>query len=756
MMKLLKTALPSVAWWILAGIVVSAAIVLSFMPLHGVIGYDSAAVFGVLCGFGASFVSRNSHPWLTGSVSPVRIFLQNTLTHLGIASVAFLILTVNGLRILNCDYGLGVQFWVVIVAVSIAIGVVTRMMACQLGKGRLGRLGWAAAVILASVTVFGLRLALEPPIIGFQLHLGYFSGSIYDEGLALPQPLIWYRGICVLGVAGAVAFMESLWRQRSYRPVLLTSSLAALSLILCGYGAFVREGRGVDISSEHIIERLGGAVESEHFVIYYSTRGAFASDVDRMVEDHEFRYAELKEFFDTDPVVTSGKKIRSFVYAGPDEKGQLMGGRRTLVARLWLHEMHITWKGFGDHILAHEMAHIFTEPFGTGPLKLSTRAVVGINMGLVEGIATAADWPPGDFTPHEATAVLRRLNIAPDIRLLVGASGFWGQSSSRAYTVTGSFIKFLVDTYGIEKLKRAYGHGEFEQVYGKSLDSLATQWETFLDAVPLDESRMEVARYLYDRPSIFQKVCARTLADLRRQAVEEANQNRLEQAIQLYEQVVAFDPSNPLYRLEYARFLANHRRTDEAIEVVKAAREVAVGPVNLSQLEEIYGDILWEAGKRDEAATHYQTCLDLGLPQERRRAVGVKLRTAKQGDPVSTWAMQYLVSSHGEALLPTLEWLSANPTDPMINYLVARRHLQSRRYSDALVRLGLASGLTEPLLVEESNFLGAQAAYHAGQLDVAQTFVGRMQASDNMYYKTLGEEWANRLRWKRAQLAGIQ
>lgn len=756
MTNLLRTILPSRAWWILTGLVGLAAIAVSFTPLHGVIGYDSAAIFGVICGFGASFVSRENERWLAGTQSPSRMFLENLLTHLGIAALAFVILTANGLRILNCDYGLGVQFWVVIVGVSIAIGVATRMMACQLGAGRLGRVGWAVAVILTSVTVFGLRLALEPPIIGFQLHIGYFSGSIYDEGLSLPRPLIWYRAMCVLGVIGAVTLMESLWRSRSYRPVRLTTALAVVSLVACGLVANARESNGVDISREHIIERLGGVVESNHFVIHYSTRGAFATDVERMVEDHEFRYAELKEFFKTDPVVSSGKKIRSFVYEGPEEKGQLMGGRRTLVARLWLHEMHITWKGYGDHILAHEMAHIFTEPFGTGPLKLSTRAVVGVNMGLVEGIATAADWPPGDFSLHEATAVLRRLEVAPDIRTLVGASGFWGQSSSRAYTVTGSFIKFLVDTHGVEKLKVAYGHGEFEVVYGQSLDALAKSWETFLDGIAIDESRMEVARYLYDRPSIFQKVCARTLADLRRQAVEQANQNRLDQAIALYEQVVGFDPSNPLYRLEYARFLTNHSRTDAAIEVVKAAREFAVGPVNLSQLEEVYGDILWRAGKHKDAAIHYRTCLDLGLPQERRRAVGVKLRTAELGEPMSTLAMQYLVSSHGESVLPMLEWLASNPTDPMINYLVARRHLQSRRYRDALTRLGLASGLTDPLLVEESNFMGTQAAFHDGQFDVAQSFVDRMSASEYAYYRILSEEWTERLRWKRAQQAGIQ
>jgi len=742
----------------LAVFYILASVGVCFVPLYQSIGYDSASLFGVISGMSASFISRRKESVTLAAISPTETCLREWSTHLLLLTIPFTILTLNGFRVLNCDYRLGLQFWLAIPVISALIGVATRMVALTIAERTVFRLFFALGVILVSVAYFAWRLATEPPIIGFQLHLGYFSGSIYDEGLALPSPLVWYRLICVLGVIFVVSSLEGLWRWRTSRAMIWAVSASLLALGLCLGALSVRESRGVDISADYVAQDLGGVVESENFVIYYSRQGAFAKDVKALVEDHEFRYHELKAFFETDPVATSGKKVRSYVYASQNEKGRLMGGRRTLVARLWLGEMHITWRHFGDNILAHELAHIFTEPFGTGPLKLSTRAIVGVNMGLVEGIAVAADWPPGEFTPHEATAALRRLDAAPDIRRLVGASGFWSQSSSRAYTVTGSFIKYLVDTRGIEALKQAYGHGEFERVYGVPLHDLALEWETFLDALELDESLMEVARFIYDRPSIFQKVCARVLADLRHEANEWAGQGQTEKAAATLRKVLSYDPNNVAYHMEYSRFLADIGLDTQAFDSLTQVSKMDLGPVQRSQVEELHGDLLWRSSKYEAAAAHYKSCLAQGLPLERRRLVGVKKSITEMGDPRARWGGDYLIrnDSEVEPVLAPMEWLSAYPTDPLVNYLVARRHLSAKRYKDALKRIGLSSGLEDDLLNAEIDFMGAQAAYRAGQFDTAAAFISRMRSSQFGYYRVLSEEWQERLEWKKAKTIGIE
>ena len=47
---------------------------------------------------------------------------------------------------------------------------------------------------------------------------------------------------------------------------------------------------------------------------------------------------------------------------------------------------------------------------------------------------------------------------------------------SQAYIQAGSFVKFLSDTYGIDKFMRAYRDAPFDQVYGKSLGALEQEW----------------------------------------------------------------------------------------------------------------------------------------------------------------------------------------------------------------------------------------------------------------------------------------
>jgi hypothetical protein len=45
--------------------------------------------------------------------------------------------------------------------------------------------------------------------------------------------------------------------------------------------------------------------------------------------------------------------------------------------------MHIRWDRVGDTVVAHELAHLFSAPFGGGPLRLATRGGLIPDIGLV-------------------------------------------------------------------------------------------------------------------------------------------------------------------------------------------------------------------------------------------------------------------------------------------------------------------------------------------------------------------------------------
>ena len=92
------------------------------------------------------------------------------------------------------------------------------------------------------------------------------------------------------------------------------------------------------------------------------------------------------------------------------------------------------------------------------------------------------------FEAHMRDRWLPELAAGDDARLLYYLHLAHG--SGRAYTVVGSFIRFLMDSYSVEEVKRAYGHGRFKAAFGKDFETLVTEWEGFVDAIPLGEAEL--------------------------------------------------------------------------------------------------------------------------------------------------------------------------------------------------------------------------------------------------------------------------
>src|SRR5260370_16201663 len=120
----------------------------------------------------------------------------------------------------------------------------------------------------------------------------------------------------------------------------------------------------------------------------------------------------------------------------------------------------------------------------------------------MEGMAVGAENPVREFTLHEWAAAMRLKKLAPDVRSLFRLTSFYANPGPRAYTVAGSFIRYLNDTYGTEKLEVLYRHGDFAAAYQRPLDALARGWEGFVDAIPLEPTAVgqAIARLLPARP----------------------------------------------------------------------------------------------------------------------------------------------------------------------------------------------------------------------------------------------------------------
>ena len=713
--------------WFLV-LALAAGLLLSSDRLLGVVGYESAAVMGVVLGLlsaarGLAYWHGRPGPLGMDPDGPVGSWLDRAPSHLVLVLPPVLALGLAEQVRGACDPGEGLAFWLWIPVPAVLFGQALAWGAASLAQRTGVRAGLVLMWVLADVGVFVARLALEPPIQGHSWLFGWFAGSFYDQALSFPDSLVQHRVLVGMWAASALGLLELAWRSGTGRPLRralgVTLTLLALSTAL----HLSRSERGLAIDRADIAAALGGELVTEHFVIHYEHGRYTAGELRQLGDDHEYRYDEMRRKLGTDPVAWRGRPIHSFVYSSARSQYELFGSRNTFVARPWTHEMHLRWTELGDTGLAHELSHLFSAEFGRGPLKLATRGCgLCVDLAMVEGLATAADWPPSELTPHQVTAALRRQGQAPDLRGVFGLSGFWSQPSGKVYVMVGSFVRWLWDTHGIAPLREVYGDGDYRAAYGVGVESLIGDWEAWVDTLPLTEDQLALAAYRYDRGGLFQRACARTKAGLEREQGLASRRGDAPEALALAETLLAYEPDNPEYRVLRAEALAQDERLDEARAGLEALLELDLSLAWQGRTWELLGDLSWRQGALEQADEAYARTLSLGLPDARRRVVLFK--RAGLADPrVQETAYLYLVPEETERLRSLLarEWALSAPEDPLPRYLVGLQLAAAERHDSAAEWFAGPEGLiAEPALDAERRWRWARSLVLAGRASEAR------------------------------------
>ena len=103
----------------------------------------------------------------------------------------------------------------------------------------------------------------------------------------------------------------------------------------------------------------------------------------------------------------------------------------------------------GKVLLNTKLAHCFTAGFGTGIFKLAA----GFNPALIEGVAEAADGIYDENSIHYLASLAYKNDYRVNLNSMLSSFSFFGSVSSLSYIYSGSFIKYLTNEYGIEKVK---------------------------------------------------------------------------------------------------------------------------------------------------------------------------------------------------------------------------------------------------------------------------------------------------------------
>jgi predicted negative regulator of RcsB-dependent stress response len=616
---------------------------------------------------------------------------------------------------------------------------------CAFLAGRGWRaLGLYALLLLGSLAATGWPIYFGPQVYAFNHLLGYFPGPLYDEALELRPPVYWFRLQTVLW-AGALwllcAFCLDMRSGRLGRPRFRPASAMLLVGVVLGALAIEERGPvlGLRMTDRHLEDRLGGVRETPQFRIVYF-RGKPKQELDRLERDLAFRHHQLQAFLGDAPQ----GPIHVYVYRSPAEKQALVGAGSTQFAKPWQFALHINDAPFPHPVLKHELLHVMAAPFGTGPFATTARFGVLTQMAVIEGLAVAGDNRVDDLTLHQWAAAMRRHDLAPDVRALFQPEGFYRYAASRAYTLAGSFLRFLGDVHGPEKLRALYRYGDFAQVYGRPLDTLAAEYEAFLDTVPLDARAEAQAWQRFRRPSLFARSCAREVATLEEAAAQFLHSDP-EEALRLYARAAVLQPEEPSHLLGEARALARVGREEEADALLaRLSNLLADRPAVEAEVAMLRGDLAWRQGDQDLAADQYLRVLGLQPGPAYDRTARVKL--AALGKEVKGPAIQaYFAEGSEDVKLYLLkEALDQGGEDAELHYLLGRRLTQgsapslARRHLEAALREGLPE-----LIAQEALRLRIEAAYLSGDCALVSAHVQHLPDLGAAFALT-AQEWAER------------
>lgn len=470
------------------------------LPLLQVLHAESMA----LLAFFAYFIAG------TAVLKAPGIFAVQLRTQLGWLLVPLGLWTVTLAWAPNCGYFLGLLFFLLFPGVTVVFSVALAWAIAGTRWRRKALWLWVIGLLVALVPV-AYDLGFHPQFYTYNHVFGGVLGPIYDEELALRPGLFAFRALTLLWAAFFVCVGKYLRSQKAVEndagiPTPESRRqwvrLGALLLVCIGVVYGCAAPLGINTPAWLLKRQLGGHERTAHYDVYFDPAAITPEQVRRLAWDHEFRYAQLASRLGQQ----IPQRIQSYLYPSADVKARLTGARYTSVAPVWLAapQTHVLLDRY-ETTFPHELAHVFSRPHGLPLLNAPLQA------GLVEGWAVALE-PPDDLpSPHAQVAAAAALfgdnTLAERLAASLSPQGFWTGRSAVSYTTTGSFVQWLLDTYGPARLAAVYEQADFERAYGQPVDTLAVWWERFIQRQPVTPMAETVVLARFTRPSLFEKPC---------------------------------------------------------------------------------------------------------------------------------------------------------------------------------------------------------------------------------------------------------
>lgn len=713
----------TIAALIVAGIT---GLLLCLSPLLGTPGIESALVLGIVlppfCGaIGARVVDRLRKEG--GAPQAAELFADAVAGALAVLAVPTLLLGLNTLRVPVCGPTEGLTF----LLLGPAIGVV---MAATIGVAVAlvvprTRVATTISVLVPFVAIaFALhRFHATPAIFAYGHFFGYFPGTLYDPDITITLAYATFRAIGFAWILGLWAAVAAVWSPHTMKPSLAVLWLRwrmALGALVCIAAAIMGAAFGSRLghrsSAESIAETLGGQLESERCQIVFP-REMPRDDARRLGQDCDVRVKQAERVLG----VTQQAPVTAFFFRNAAEKRALMGASNTYIAKPWRHEVYLQVGDWPHPVLFHELVHIVVGNVGRGPFRISG-GLGGLlpSPAIIEGVAVAAAWEPrGGLTPHQWARAMLDAELAPPLASVEGLS-FLLQPASRAYTASGSFVRWILETEGSAAIRRLYLTGNFDAALGRPLAEAEREWHRFLrEEVELPEEARALARLRFERPGIFGQICPHRIANLQDALAADLSAGDDRSALRTCASILALDDGQAGTRALLVGALARLGETGRAEhELAALIGPPSAAPPLVFAARQALADAHWMRGEREEAERIYRALMTEPASGEQLRQIEVRLLGVEMGGAGERALRGLLVprreiQSDAATAMAHIAELEQVRDDGLAAYLAARQFLFRQRYDLVLPRIVEARrlGLPSARLEGEARRVEALARY---------------------------------------------
>ena len=276
------------------------------------------------------------------------------------------------------------------------------------------------------------------------------------------------------------------------------------------------------------------------------------------------------------------------------------------------------------------------------------------------------------------------VGIDPAMEDIFSISGFMRAHPSVSYVLAGSFCRYLIDRYGIRRFKLVYKSGDFSTFYNRELGTLVVDWRRHVDRASLGEADLQKAAYLFKRPSIFAKECARVVANSNAETRSIYGQKKYQEALESANRSLGlstsieaiFQKANSLFKLQ---------RYAEVIQFAEEKlRDSAIGH-SLLPLRLVLGDSYWAVDSTRRANDLYRELMLAHVSQSWDEASAIRLEVLSNSAlsrHIKPLFLKELSDTERTELLSRAN--TSGRSNALADYLQARELSAMERFDDAI------------------------------------------------------------------------